>query len=528
MAPYVRTTKTASGARAVQIVWKKNKGSLDLQHVGSAHDDTALTELTAEAWRIIAAGQGELDFDLPQGDALYPVTGSKAVRLWDALVAAYSALGFDVAVPDPVFAHLVFARIVEPTSKLDSIRVLAQLGVDTVSYPTIKRRLVDCVAQDWRSAIQKACLAHALGESDLRFCLYDVTTLHWETRQGDGFREPGFSKQRRLEPQCLVGLLTTKEGFPLHVAAFEGNEAETKTISPVLMAFAEANQVEGLTVVADAGMMSQRNVLALLGQGFSVIVGYPVPKEPFVVKRWRQKHQDQDIKDGQVFCQPINVGTKNEPVWCVIYYQYRVKRARRDLASIKKTWDKAEAQIKAGPSKVQRNRFVKLKEGKYALNEGLRDDAKARAGFRAYFTDRPYAGELQTHVADLSGDGAAKRRETNRLRRAADEVISAYHELWHVEQAFRCSKNDLAARPAFHRVRDSIEAHLTIVLAALAVSKWIETVTGISLRRFLHLLKPIRQVELKVGHRTIRGEPPISDAVRDLLDTIEQSAGVLK
>ena len=100
--------------------------------------------------------------------------------------------------PDPVFAHLVLARIVEPTSKLDSIRVLEELGVAAPSYSTIQRRLEDCVAQDWRSAIQAACLTHAVKGCDLKFCLYDVSTLHWETHQGDGFRESGFSNYADL------------------------------------------------------------------------------------------------------------------------------------------------------------------------------------------------------------------------------------------------------------------------------------------------------------------------------------------
>ena len=64
--------------------------------------------------------------------------------------------------------------------------------------------------------------------------LYDVTTLYFETDEGDGFREPGFSKERRLEPQITVGLLTDVRGFPLQVHAFDGNTAETKTILPVI------------------------------------------------------------------------------------------------------------------------------------------------------------------------------------------------------------------------------------------------------------------------------------------------------
>jgi len=126
-----------------------------------------------------------------------------------------------------------------------------------------------------------------------------------------------------------------------------------------------------------------------------------------------------------------------------------------------------------------------MEEGRLEVNDDLVADARARAGFRAYFTDRSYAGDLADNYKALAGDGAAKRRETNRLRTAATEVIHAYHDLWHVEHAFRISKHDLAARPAYHYCRPQIESHLTIVLAALAVAKWIENVTGVSLRRFL-------------------------------------------
>ena len=50
-------------------------------------------------------------------------------------------------------------------------------------------------------------------------------------------------------------------------------------------------------------------------------------------------------------------------------------------------------------------------------------------------------------------------------------VVAAYHDLYQVERSFRMTKSDLAARPMFHRLEDSIEAHLTIVFAALAVSR---------------------------------------------------------
>ena len=93
--------------------------------------------------------------------------------------------------------------------------------------------------------------------------LYDVSTLYFETDAGDGFREPGFSKERRLEPQITIGLLTDASGFPLRVEAFEGNTAETATMLPVINAFKAAHNLTDVTVVTDAGMIAESNQIAL-------------------------------------------------------------------------------------------------------------------------------------------------------------------------------------------------------------------------------------------------------------------------
>ena len=115
---------------------------------------------------------------------------------------------------------------------------------------------LDPAGGPWRARLARACAAHVrLGPTTL--LLYDVTTLYFETDEGDGFREPGFSKERRLEPRITVGLLTDGSGFPLMVHAFEGNRAETTTIVPVLKAFLDAHHLSEVTGVADAGMVSE-------------------------------------------------------------------------------------------------------------------------------------------------------------------------------------------------------------------------------------------------------------------------------
>jgi hypothetical protein len=223
---YVRTVRTGSGATAVQIVHGSRSGARDIEHLGSAHDEQAVEALKAVARQRLAGGQGELELGLDAGTVgMGPlqITSSRMTTLWEALCGAYDQLGLDEAVDgDEVFRQLVLARIIEPTSKQDSLRVLAEAGIEAVSYATLKRRLQAYADDQWRQKLAAACAAHTrLRPASL--VLYDVSTLYFEADVGDGFREPGFSKERRLEPQITIGLLTDADGFPLMVEAFEGN-----------------------------------------------------------------------------------------------------------------------------------------------------------------------------------------------------------------------------------------------------------------------------------------------------------------
>ncbi len=102
----------------------------------------------------------------------------------------------------------------------------------------------------------------------------------------------------------------------------------------------------------------------------------------------------------------------------------------------------------------------------------------------------------------------------------AGEVIASYHDLWHVEQSFRMSKTDLAARPMFHHTREAIEAHLTIVFAALAIARHLQNATGLSIKKIVQTLRPIQQITVRIaGHEHIAADPitPAAEAILDAL-----------
>ena len=417
MSPYVRTVKTSSGATAVQIVYSSRRGSREIEHLGSAHSGAEVELLKAAARQRLAAGQGELDLGLdaaaPGGPL--PITASRMGCLLDALERAYRALGFhEASGGDEVFEQLVLARIIEPVSKADSARVLEEAGVAPASYPTVNRRLRVYAKDSWRQGLSAACARHAgLGPASL--VLYDVSTLYFETDAGDGFRESGFSKERRLEPQITIGLLTGADGFPLMVSAFEGNKAETKTMLPVIESFMAAHGLPDVTVVADAGMVSEANQKAIEAAGLSFILGMRIPHVPYVVKQWRREHPGEQIPDGQVFTQPWPAGPSGGRRDQVLYYQYRADRARRTLRGIDEQVAKAEKAV-AGQAPVKRNRFIQLSGGTRSVNRELEEKARALAGIKGYVTN-----------LRACPDGTPV---------TAEFVIGSYHQLFEVEMVF--------------------------------------------------------------------------------------------
>jgi hypothetical protein len=500
--PYVRTVRTASGALAVQIVYSYHRGSRQIEHIGSAHDDAGLELLKAVARQRLAAGQGVLDLGTgfgTGGGGPLPITSSRMGHLLDALERACRVLGLDRAAGgDEVFCDLVLARIIEPVSKLDSLRVLEEAGVAPVSYATLKRRLPAYAEDAWRRKLAAACAAHAsLGPASL--VLYDVSTLYFETDAGDGFRESGFSKERRLEPQITVGLLTDAAGFPLAIHAFEGNKAETKTMLPVIEEFMAAHGLPDVTVVADAGMISEANQKAIEAAGLSFVFGMRIPHVPYVVAQWRREHPGEQIPDGHVFTQPWPAGPNGGRRDQVIYYQYRHDRARRTLRGIDEQVKKAEQAV-AGNAPVKRNRFIQLTGGTRSVNRNLEAKARTLAGLKGYITN----------LAACPGGTPV----------TAEFVIGSYHRLYEIERSFRMAKSDLQARPIYHHQRDSIEAHLTIVFAALAVSRWIERQTGWSIRKFVKTARRYRTVEIQAGDHVITAADPIPDDLRQALDAI--------
>jgi hypothetical protein len=176
-------------------------------------------------------------------------------------------------------------------------------------------------------------------------------------------------------------------------------------------------------------------------------------------------------------------------------WAYSTKRAVRDNKTITAQENRARAVI-AGESAARKPRFVKTARTGLTLDTRALDRARSLSGLKGYVTN------IDTDVMP------------------AAEVIASYHDFWRVEQSLRMSKSDLAARPMFARTRDAIEAHLTIVFSALAISRAVQDRTGLSIRRGLRTLKPLRSAAIEINGVNQTIPPALGPAQTAILKTL--------
>jgi transposase len=378
-------------------------------------------------------------------------------------------------------------RLIEPASKLRTIFLLRRYFAVAYSERTVYRALHEMAKR--KGDVEKIAVAFAKEKlsSNLALVLYDVTTLYFETFEKDELRVPGFSKDNKSQqPQIVVGLLVTREGFPLGYEVFKGNTFEGHTMLPVLEQFASVHGVSTPTVVADAAMISRDNVAKLKERGLSYIVGARLANAPpRIIEKISAALGE---KDGAM----TRSATDHGDLVC----DFSAKRYRKDKVEAEKQIAKAEALVAKGePGK--RAKFVVKEDDKeaYMLNDALIAKAKLLFGVKGYYTNIPE-------------DTLSNK-----------EVVARYHDLWNVEASFRMAKHDLSTRPIFHRKEDAIRAHMVICFVALALGKSIELATGLSLRRFIDALWSVTDARIvdTTTEKEFMLRSPVDNAMKSML-----------
>lgn len=463
----IRTVRTSSGATAVQVVWYEKHVTKIAKHLGSTKDPKELEVLRSAAEQYIAAHEPQLSLFNEQPHHVVSFDHIEATgvsHLFARRILLMLARHCHLGNLEALYLDLVVMRIIEPCSKLRSIELIQRyFGVSYTQY------VYECLPKLLHQypQIESAAIATAKDfDETFTLLLYDVTTLYFETHKpDDALQARGFSKDdKSKQPQIVLGLLVTKQGFPLIHDVFKGNTFEGHTMLAVVKKFQEQYGTAKPIIVADAAMLSQANRNMLEEEGYQYIVGARLSnaKISFV-----QAIFNKLPKQDSAAIRMLYPGANYE-----IVCAFSLARYKKDKREMDKQIEKAKLLIaKKEPGK--RAKFVKKENATYLFDDVLRQKSELLLGIKGYCTNIP------EHVF------------------SNEQIISHYHELWRIEQAFRMSKSDLRARPIFHYTHNAIKAHVMICFMALMIGKFIEIKAGISIRRFRDLIWQVQEVHLR-------------------------------
>lgn len=475
---FIRRKKNKSGSTSVQLIQKVGRNNKLIKSVGVGKTERELELLENIARFELEKLQRQPSlFNEPEDlliDSFVSTLFNEDITLEGpdlVFGALYDEVGYNDLLKDSEYLKaLVVSRVVMPGSKLRTVEYLnrhAKIDIGVHAIYKYLNKLTDTII-DKAQEITFNYTSHTL-DGQIGLVFYDMTTLYFEAEREDDLRKIGYSKDgKHQRPQIMIGLLVSSNGYPIAYQIFEGNTAETKTLLPAIENICNRHGIEKPIVVADAALLSNRNINRLEENEFQYIIGGRVKSEKGDL---RQQILNTEIEEGK----PIEFETERGR----LIVSFSTKRQKKDAYNRKRGLQKLEKKVATG--KLTKESINNRGYNKYLKLEG---DTSVKIDYNKYKADAKWDG--------LKGYNTNTKLDPN-------EVIFAYGNLWVVEKAFRISKTDLKTRPIYHRKNQRIKAHICICFMAYTLYKELErrlylNKTGISIETAIKQVNDILQI----------------------------------
>jgi transposase len=473
---FLRKKPNKSGLISVQVIDKSTGRYQVIKTIGSSKDSAEIEKLVIEAKRFIKTQTGtqELDFIDYQkvySEVLSSIHSHKLVGVEFVLGRIFNEIGFNI-IKEELFRNLVLYRLVYPKSKLKTTEYLYRYEQKSYSEDDIYRYM-DKLHSSQKELVQQISYRHTLKvlQGEIQAVFYDVTTIYFEIEREDDLRKTGFSKDgKHKNPQIVLGLLVSKDAYPLAYDIFEGNKYEGDTFLTVLEGFKQKYHFEKLTVVADAGLLSNNNVEQLIEKGYDFILGA------------RIKNEKQKVKEEILKIKPKNKQSEiiqKDSLRLIITFSE--ERAKKDRYNRDRGLKRLEKQLNSG-------KLTKSNINNKGYNKFLKMDGEVKITI-----------DHEKAQQDAQWDGLKGYLTNSTLEK--QEILENYRHLWQIEKAFRVAKNELKIRPVYHYKERRIEAHICLNFAAYKVYKELERQlkekkSGLSPEKVIEILQNIYQISL--------------------------------
>lgn len=415
-----------------------------------------------------------------------------------------------------IAAILVLARFCEPSSELHIAEDWYQRSalIDILGVPAGRvhhTRLyqgLDALLPHKRK-LEKH-LKERYGElfqADFDLLLYDVTSTYFEGEaMGNTMAKRGHSRDHRPDcKQVCIGLVVSKEGFPLGYEVFDGNRVDVTTVEDIVESM-EAQYGKAQRVwVMDRGMVSEANLEWLREGKRKYLIGTPKSE----LRKWERDLVEQEgweqVRDGLEV--KVCKGPDEDEVFLLCrsgdrrkkeaaMHERFSKRIQESLESLSRRLERARKQADRVQVERQIGRLLQRNSraaGKFRIE--VKEDSSRGSGLRlewsiqkkwsawAQLTEGTYI--LRTNVRDWSGE----------------DLWRAYIQLNQAEAAFRIQKSDLKIRPIWHQRAERVQAHILVCFLAFAMWKALEAWQakagiGSSPRTILEEMKRISSVDV--------------------------------
>lgn len=451
---FIRRNKNRSGSISIQVISKAGGRYKVLKSFGSAKTLEQEKILTQQAKQFIVKSEGTQSLFIEQDDVLIEsflnsIDNAQVKVIGPELVFGriYTAIGYN-NIEDEMFRHLVLTRLFHPGSKLKAVDYLNRyLGIEQ-RIDSIYR-FMDKLGNQLHHQVESISFKHlkAISKNKIGLVFYDLTTLHFESSDEDDLRKTGFSKVgKHQNPQIYLGLLLTLQGYAIGYQIFEGNIFEGHTLIPVLEKFEHRFNLERPIVVADAGLLTAKNLELLEARKYQYIIGARIKNETKQIK-------DKIVSHRWIKNKPLTITKTNKQRLIV---SYSTNRAKKDAHNRERGLKRLEKKIKS--KKLTKANINNRGYNKYLKLKGNID----------------VCIDYQKYQKDAVWDGLKGYLTNSKLKPI--KIIDNYRQLWQIEKAFRISKTDLRIRPIYHRLKHRIEAHICISFTAYNIYKELERV----------------------------------------------------
>ena len=420
---------------------------LQLSNATTAANIEAISEAEISNWGYVAYRKIWEDFGL---DKILSLIASKTKILFDL-----SKTSFLMAV-----SHLL-----APSSKLGIYNNQDRYNhFDPVDLNELYRSL-DILA-DSKDKIEKEIfeINRNLFNMNVDVVFYDVTTFSFSSVIADSLKDFGFSKAGKPgKVQVVMGLLIDCYGRPIGYELFPGNTFDGKTLSSALDALEKRFGIRKVIIVADKGITSKVNLKEVIDRGYSYIFAYRLKSAPFKIK-------DEAFKDGY-----IQIGDSDESLsYKVIDHTHNFYAGSKKI-SLSQRIIITYSQARAKRDREDRERAIG--KAKSLLEDFSRIRASNRRGAKKYIAQKAdsinYILDTDAIDNDEKFDGYYAIA-TDQDDLSAQDVISAYHSLWKIEQSFRMMKSSLEVQPIFVWTEKRIKGHFVICFLAFLLARHLE------------------------------------------------------